>query len=95
MLYFVSGLLFPIQKSSVLVQLWILLYFVLPALFSLSLISSLPLLLRRMIDVDLDVDLFLKDLESVLIRPGFKGSGSDVDLEEGSSSDMDFGNFWN
>ncbi|KAI5668838.1 hypothetical protein M9H77_18691 [Catharanthus roseus] len=44
-------------------------------------------------DVNLDVDRFIKDMESVMKREGFHNDGSDVELEEGSSSDMDFGNF--
>ncbi|KAK9284930.1 hypothetical protein L1049_024111 [Liquidambar formosana] len=40
--------------------------------------------------VDLDVDRFFKDMESVLMHSGREDIGSDVDIEEGSSSDMDF-----
>lgn len=46
--------------------------------------------LRDLTDVDFDVDRFMKELESVT-RPGGEDDGSDVDAEEGSSSDMDFG----
>lgn len=41
--------------------------------------------------MDLDVDRFIKDMESVMRSPGLE-DGSDVDSEEASSSDMDFGN---
>lgn len=41
--------------------------------------------------MELDVDRFIKDMESVMRRPG-REDGSDVDSGEGSSSDMDFGN---
>ncbi|KAI5669753.1 hypothetical protein M9H77_19606 [Catharanthus roseus] len=45
---------------------------------------------RNMKDVNFDVDRFMKDMKSVMKRPGFQNDGSDVELEEGSSSDMDF-----
>lgn len=41
-------------------------------------------------EVDLDVDRFMKDMESVL-RQGSEDNAIDMDSEEGSSSDMDFG----
>lgn len=41
--------------------------------------------------VDFDVDRFMKDMESVMKFPGSEETGSDEDIEEGSSSDMDFG----
>lgn len=44
-------------------------------------------------DVNLDVDRFVKDMESVMKREGFHNDGSDAELEEVSSSDMDSGNF--
>lgn len=33
----------------------------------------------------------MKDMESVMKFPGSEETGSDEDIEEGSSSDMDFG----
>ncbi|KAG6385745.1 hypothetical protein SASPL_154623 [Salvia splendens] len=41
-------------------------------------------------DVDLDVDQFMKDMESVMGLRGSDKNDSDIDLEEGSSSDLDF-----
>ncbi|KAL3355319.1 hypothetical protein AABB24_019409 [Solanum stoloniferum] len=41
-------------------------------------------------DVDFDVDRFMKDMESFVRRQGNEDTGSDVDIEEGSSSDMEF-----
>ncbi|KAF8377392.1 hypothetical protein HHK36_030769 [Tetracentron sinense] len=41
--------------------------------------------------VDLDVDRFMRDMESVIGRAGCEGTASYADMEEGSSSDMDFG----
>lgn len=38
--------------------------------------------------MDLDVDQFMKDMESILKRPG---EVADSNIEEGSSSDLDFG----
>lgn len=40
--------------------------------------------------VELDVDRFIKDMESVMRRPVHEDDTADVDSEEGSSSDMDF-----
>ena len=48
---------------------------------------------RDMKEVDLDVDCFLNDIESVMKRYGPKDGATAVDSEEGSSSDMDFGMF--
>ncbi|KAL3524930.1 hypothetical protein ACH5RR_013302 [Cinchona calisaya] len=45
---------------------------------------------RDMKDVDFDVNRFMKEMESVLGRQPTEDIGSDVDLENGSSSDMDF-----
>ncbi|KAJ6407355.1 hypothetical protein OIU84_010794 [Salix udensis] len=45
---------------------------------------------RDMKEVDLDVDCFLNDIESVMKRYGPKDGATAVDSEEGSSSDMDF-----
>lgn len=39
--------------------------------------------------MDLNVDQFIKDMESIMKRPG--GEVADRNLEEGSSSDLDFG----
>ena len=44
-------------------------------------------------EVDLDVDCFLNDIESVMKRYGPKDGATAVDSEEVSSSDMDFGMF--
>lgn len=44
---------------------------------------------RNVEDVDLDVDRFVKDMESIMKRQGFEDAGSNVDIEEGSSSDFD------
>lgn len=41
--------------------------------------------------MDLDADQFFKDMESVMKRHGRQADASDVDTEEASSSDMDFG----
>ncbi|KAM7515792.1 hypothetical protein LguiA_005375 [Lonicera macranthoides] len=40
--------------------------------------------------IDFDVDRFMKDMESVMKFPGSEEAGNDEDIEEGSSSDMDF-----
>ena len=40
-------------------------------------------------EVDIDVDQFIKDMESIMKQHGSKGANSDI--EEGSSSDLDFG----
>ncbi|XP_057961816.1 protein ecdysoneless homolog [Malania oleifera] len=40
--------------------------------------------------VDFDMDRFMKDIESVVGHPGCEETGSAADIEEGSSSDMDF-----
>ncbi|CAK7352260.1 unnamed protein product [Dovyalis caffra] len=45
---------------------------------------------RNMTEVDLDVDRFLKDMESVMKHYSPKDSAGGVDSEEASSSDMDF-----
>ncbi|GAV61633.1 SGT1 domain-containing protein [Cephalotus follicularis] len=45
---------------------------------------------RELKEVDLDVDRFFKDIESVMNRQGVEDTGSDDDCEEGFSSDMDF-----
>ena len=39
------------------------------------------------------MDRFIKDMESVMRRPVHEDDTADVDSEEGSSSDMDFGTF--
>jgi hypothetical protein len=44
--------------------------------------------------VDLDVDRFVKDMESIMKRQGFEDAGSNVDIEEGSSSDFDMGKLY-
>ncbi|XP_042038892.1 protein ecdysoneless homolog [Salvia splendens] len=44
-------------------------------------------------DVDLDVDQFMKDMESVMGLRGSDKNDSDIDLEEGSSSDLDFDDY--
>lgn len=44
--------------------------------------------------MEFDMDRFMKELESATRAPGGKDGGSDVDAEEGSSSDMDFGIFY-
>jgi hypothetical protein len=46
--------------------------------------------------VDLNVDRFIQDMESVMKRQGFADAGSDgdVDIEEGSSSDFDMGKLY-
>ena len=44
--------------------------------------------------MNLDVDRFIKDMESVMKRHGFEDTASDDDIEEGSSSDLDFGMFF-
>ncbi|XP_015058488.1 protein ecdysoneless homolog [Solanum pennellii] len=45
---------------------------------------------RNVKEVDFDVDHFMKDLESFMRGQGNEDIGSDVDIEEGSSSDMEF-----
>ncbi|KAJ4714559.1 putative SGT1 protein [Melia azedarach] len=46
---------------------------------------------RNLEEVDLDVDRFIKDMESVMRGQGcYKDATNDDDSEEGSSSDMDF-----
>lgn len=45
---------------------------------------------RNVKDVDFDVDCFMKDMESFVRHQGNQDTGSDVDIEEGSSSDMEF-----
>lgn len=45
---------------------------------------------RNIKEVDFDVDRFMKDMESVMRRQGNEDTGSDVDIEEESSSDMEF-----
>lgn len=44
--------------------------------------------------MDLNVDRFLQDIESVMKGQGFVNAGSDVDIEEGSSSDFDLGKLY-
>ena len=44
--------------------------------------------------MDLNVDRFIQDMESVMKRQGFADAGSDVDIEEGSSSDFDMGKLY-
>lgn len=39
------------------------------------------------------MDRFIKDMESIMKRQGFEDIASDDDIEEGSSSDLDFGMF--
>ncbi|KAL0423163.1 UNVERIFIED_CONTAM: protein ecdysoneless [Sesamum radiatum] len=48
---------------------------------------------RNFKDVDFDVDQFMKDMETVMGHRGSKDKGSDFDLEEGSSSDLDFDDY--
>ncbi|KAL0431834.1 UNVERIFIED_CONTAM: protein ecdysoneless [Sesamum radiatum] len=48
---------------------------------------------RNFKDVDFDVDQFMKDMETVMGHRGSKDNGSDFDLEEGSSSDLDFDDY--
>lgn len=45
---------------------------------------------RNVKEVDFDVDHFMKDLESFMRGQGNEDIGRDVDIEEGSSSDMEF-----
>ncbi|KAM3327826.1 protein ecdysoneless [Capsicum galapagoense] len=45
---------------------------------------------RNLKGVDFDVDLFMKDMESFVRRQGNEDTGRDVDIGEGSSSDMEF-----
>lgn len=42
-------------------------------------------------DVDFDAERFLKDIELAMKPPDSEGAGSNVDIEEDSSSDMEFG----
>lgn len=42
-------------------------------------------------EVDLDVEQFLKDMESVMKHHDPEDNASDADTEEALSSDMDFG----
>lgn len=44
--------------------------------------------------MDLNVDRFIQDMESVMKRQGFVDVGSDVDIEERSSSDFDIGKLY-
>ncbi|KAI3462136.1 hypothetical protein Pfo_018799 [Paulownia fortunei] len=48
---------------------------------------------RNLKDVDFDVDQFMKDMETVMGHRGSKDNGSDLDLEEGLSSDLDFDDY--
>lgn len=48
--------------------------------------------LRNLKEVELDVDRFIKDMESVMRCSVHKDAPADAETEEGSSSDMDFGN---
>lgn len=50
-----------------------------------------PVSYRNVKEVDFDVDHFMKDLESFMRGQGNEDIGRDVDIEEGSSSDMEFG----
>lgn len=43
-------------------------------------------------DVDFDADQFMKDMETIMGHHGPERNDNDLDLEEGSSSDLDFGN---
>lgn len=43
-------------------------------------------------DVDFDADQFMKDMEKLMGHHGSKDIGSDLDLDEGLSSDLDSGN---
>ena len=54
------------------------------------------LFLRNLEAVDFDVDRFMKDMESVMGHQVSEDASSNLDIEEGSSSDsdMDFGNFF-
>ncbi|KAL5753322.1 hypothetical protein ACOSQ2_023829 [Xanthoceras sorbifolium] len=45
---------------------------------------------RNLDEVDLDVDRFMKDMESVMRRQGNEDTSKDVDSDEGSSSDMEY-----
>ncbi|XP_009795306.1 protein ecdysoneless homolog [Nicotiana tabacum] len=45
---------------------------------------------RNVKEVDFDVDRFMKDMESFVRRQGSGDTGNDVDIEEESSSDMEF-----
>lgn len=49
---------------------------------------------RNLGEVDLNVDHFLKDLESIMKHQGFEDAGNKVDKEEGSSSDFDLGKLY-
>lgn len=55
------------------------------------LILCYPISNRNLKGVDFDVDLFMKDMESFVRRQGNEDTGRDVDIGEGSSSDMEFG----
>lgn len=44
--------------------------------------------------MDLDVDRFFKDVESMMKSHGGEEATSDDDIEEGSSSDLDFGKMY-
>ncbi|KAL8550204.1 hypothetical protein ACS0TY_008868 [Phlomoides rotata] len=48
---------------------------------------------RNLKDVDFDVDQFMKDMETVMGHRGSKDNDSDLDLEDGLSSDLDFDDF--
>ncbi|KAK0603902.1 hypothetical protein LWI29_009917 [Acer saccharum] len=45
---------------------------------------------RDLEEVDLDVDRFIQDMESVMRHQGYENTSKDVDSEEGSSSDMEY-----
>lgn len=45
---------------------------------------------RDLKEVDLDVDRFIKDMESIMNHQGFEDIASGDEIEEGSSSDLDF-----
>lgn len=45
-------------------------------------------------EVDLNVDRFMKDMESIMKCQENEDSASELDIEESSSSDMDFGKLY-
>lgn len=44
--------------------------------------------------MDLDVDIFIKDMESIMIRQGVKDDNSHDEEGSSSSSDLDFGKIY-
>ncbi|KAG8373445.1 hypothetical protein BUALT_Bualt11G0025000 [Buddleja alternifolia] len=48
---------------------------------------------RNLKDVDFDVDQFMKDMDTVMGHRGSKDNDSDLEVEEGSSSDLDFDDY--